>query len=129
MRKPKIKNKYNLKFKDIKKLKIKDRSKIKSPLFWRNNVVKAWCISETTIQTKEDELYSSYNDYWIGIFDEDSSRKQKIVVKCSAYGGMANYNFKEFFNYKEIEHEDDLLIQEKLLNKINYLLDNDILSL
>lgn len=33
MRNPKVKNKYNLTFSDIKKLKIKDRSKLREPLF------------------------------------------------------------------------------------------------
>lgn len=129
MRKPKVKNKYNLTFSDIKKLKIKDRSKLKEPLFWRNNVVKAWCISDTTIKNSKDSRFGTYNDYWIGIFDEDSTRKQKLVVKCSTYGGMASYNFKKFFDYSEIENEMDLEIQEKLLDKINFLIDEKILEL
>lgn len=33
MRKPKVENKYNLKPSDINKLIVKDRSKIKEPLF------------------------------------------------------------------------------------------------
>lgn len=41
MRKPKVENKYNLKPSDINKLIVKDRSKIKEPLFWRNNVINA----------------------------------------------------------------------------------------
>lgn len=45
MRKPKVENKYNLKPGDIPNLVILDRSKIRSPLFWRNDVINAWCIS------------------------------------------------------------------------------------
>lgn len=130
MRKPKIINKYNLKFSDIKNLKILDRGRICEPLFWRNNVVNAWCISETTAKTEADSRYGTYNDYWIGIYDEDApSYKGKIRVSCSAYGGMCDYNFKNFFDYSEIENELDLEIQEKLLDKANFLIDNKILGI
>ena len=128
MRKPKVKNKYNLAFSDIKKLQIKDRSKIQEPLFWRNNVVSAWCISKTTVKNSKDSRFGMYNDYWIGIFDENSTRKKKIDVKCNTYGGMATYKFKKFFDYSEIENELDLEIQEKLLAKINFLIDEGILA-
>lgn len=47
MRKPKVENKYNLKPSDINKLIVNDRSKIKEPLFWRNDVINAWCISKS----------------------------------------------------------------------------------
>lgn len=43
MRKPRVENKYNLKPADIKNLIVKDQSKIKEPLFWRNSVINA-CI-------------------------------------------------------------------------------------
>jgi len=127
MRKPKIENKYNLSFSDVKKLKIGDRSKVCEPLFWRNDVVNAWCISETTVKNSNDSRYGTYNDYWIGIYDEDSKRKRKFEVYCSASGGMLHYNFKKFFDYKEIENEIDLEIQEKLLKKINELIEQGIL--
>lgn len=124
MRKPTIKNKYNLNMKDIKNLKIKDRTKISKPLFWRNTVVRAWCISGNTIKNRKDEEYGTYNDFWIGIFDND-----KIKVDCSAYGGMCSYDFKEFFSYDEIEHEIDLEIQEKLLKTVNKLIDEGVLEI
>jgi len=44
MRKPTVKNKYNLTMAKIRKLKIVDRSKVGKPLFWRNDVIGAWCI-------------------------------------------------------------------------------------
>ena len=122
MRKPKVKNKYNLKFIDIEKLNIGDRSKICEPLFWRNNVIDAWCILENTIKTKKDREYSTYNEFWIGIYDDN-----RVKVNCSAFGGMCCYKFNDFFDYREIEHEQDLEIQEKLLEKINYLIDKKIL--
>lgn len=129
MRKPTVENKYNLKLADIKNLEVLDRSQIKGPLFWRNDVVHAWCVSENTAKTPKDHEYGAYNDYWIGIYDEDApAYKGKIRVALTSFGGMATYKFKEFFNPKEIENELDLEIQEKLLNKINYLIDNGILG-
>jgi hypothetical protein len=119
-RKPKVKNKYNLKFKDIKQLKIADRTKICEPLFWRNDVVKAWCI----IGGVGTDTYPvcDRHEYWIGIYDND-----KIKCDCSCYSGMCGYNFKEFYNPSEIECEQDLKLQEMLLDKINQLIDSGIL--
>lgn len=128
MRKPKVANKYHLTFSDIRKLEIGDRSKIKEPLFWRNDVIHAWCISETTTLTPDDSLYGTYNDYWIGIYGEDAKVK-KLRVNCSAFGGMCSYKFQRFFERKEIESEIDLEIQEKLLAKINELIDKGILMI
>lgn len=127
MREPRVKNKYNLTFADIKKLKVADRSKIKEPLFWRNNTIQGWCILESTSKNANDERYGTYNSYWLGVYDEDSKRKNKIDVKCSAFGDMCTYQFTKFFDYKDIENELDLEIQEKLLSKINYLIDEGIL--
>lgn len=130
MRKPKAENKYNLKFSDINKLKIADRSQIKEPLFWRNNIIDTWCISESTVKNSRDREFGVYNDYWIGIYDENAKAyKNKIRVACNAFGGMASYQFKNFFDYKEIENELDLEIQEKLISKVNELIDKGILSL
>lgn len=127
MRKPKVKNKYNLTMADIKKLEIGDRSKIEKPLFWRNDVISAWCVSETTVKSKNDNIYGTYNSYWIGIYDEDCKNKRKLKVDCSSDGGMCTYLFKKFFDYREIDNEIDLEIQEKLLSKINQLIDMGIL--
>lgn len=129
MWKPIVENKYNLKFADIKNLKIVDRSQICEPIFWRNNVVKAWCLSGTTAKSREDSRYGTYNSYWIRIYDEDApAYKGRIRVDCSSYGGMCGYNFKNFFDEKEIENEDDLLVQEKMLGNINGLIDRGILK-
>ena len=121
MRKPKINNKYNLTIVDIKKLQIGDRAKIKEPLFWRNNVISAWCIIETVGKFEDSE-------YWIGIYDEDApAYKGKFRFNFSTYGGMCDYKFQKFFDFSEIENEYDLEIQEKFLSKINFLIDEGIL--
>lgn len=130
MRKPKVENKYGLKPKDIQKAIIINRDKLQEEPFWRNNVINAWCLSETTAKNKKDFEFGTYNEYWIGFYDENAkSYAGKIKLSCSAYGGMCSYNFKEFFNPKEIECEIDLEIQEKLLARINWLIDNEIVKI
>ena len=130
MRKPKVENKYNLKPKDIQKAVILDYDKLHKSPFWRNDVVQAWCLSETTIKNREDDEYGCYNEYWIGFYDKDAkSYAGKIRLSCSAYGGMCSYNFKKFFDPKEIGCEIDLEIQEKLLKRINWLIDERIIEI
>lgn len=129
MRKPNVENKYNLDMSKVRKLIIADRDKIKAPLFWRNDAVKAWCISGNTIESDNDSRYGTYNEYWIGIYDENTHIKKKLKISCNSYGGMCGYNFKEFFNSKEIENEHDFKMQEGLLNTINMLIDEDILKI
>lgn len=125
MRKPKVKNKYNLTMKNINNLKVGDELKINEPLFWRNNVVSAWCISKD-IGTDADKRYGTDNSFWIGIYDEPYYGK-RFHVKCYSFGGMCGYNFKKFYDEKEIENEIDLQTQEELLDTINHLIDEGIL--
>lgn len=130
MRKPKIKNKYNLKPKDIQKAVILDYDRLQQPPFWRNDVIGAWCLSETTIKNAKDDEFCCYNEYWIGFFDQDAkSYAGKIRLDCSAYGGMCGYNFNSFFNPKDIDCEIDLEIQEKLLSRMNWLIDEEIIEI
>ena len=42
---------------------------------------------------------------------------------------MCSYNFKKFFDPKEIGCEIDLEIQEKLLKRINWLIDERIIEI
>jgi len=120
MRKAKVKNKHNLNFKDISRLEILNRTKIGEPSFWRNDAVSAWC---TTGRVGNADLCDD-TTFWIGIYDNGN-------IKCNVdcYGGMCSYNFKKFFDEKEIEREDDLLIQEKLLDAINKLIDTKVLGI
>lgn len=129
MRKPTVKNKYNLTMKDCRHLAVKDRSKICEPLFWRNNVVNAWCISGSTAKSAKEDKYCCYDEFWLGVYDEDAKvYAGKVKVEFSAYGGMCNYNFNKFYDYKKIENETDLEVQEMFLEKINMLLDEGILE-
>lgn len=129
MRKSTVENKYNLTITKIRKLHIADRSKICRPMFWRNDVINAWCISDSA-GTKKDHEFCTDNGYWIGIYDEDAKAYAgRFRFNFSTYGGMCGYKFEKFFQKKDIENENDLLIQEKFLSKINELIDIGILSL
>lgn len=127
MREPEVENKYNLTMKEIRKLKVADRSKITEKPFRRNDIIKAWCISEE-IGTKEDIRYSSNDEYWIGIYDENAGEHAgEFRCTVSAWGGMCHYNFETFFNPEEIENKNDQMVQERFLKRINWLLDEGIL--
>lgn len=130
MRKPKVKNKYNLTMATVKKLKVINKDAICEPRFWRNNVIGAWCLSGNTVKCQADEEFGTYSSFWIGIYDEDAKAYAgKVRVSFDAYGGMCSYNFKNFYDFSEIEHLIDLEIQEKFLKEINYLLDKQILAI
>ena len=92
--------------------------------------MQAWCLSDNTCKNAKDREYGCYNSYWIGFYDEDAKAYAgKIRLDCSTYGDMWSYNFKTFFNSKEIENELDLEIQEKLLSRINWLIDEKIIEI
>lgn len=127
MRKPRVENKYNLKPKDIQKAVILDYDRLHKPPFWRNEVVQAWCLSDGT---GKGYFGDWMNSYWIGVYDKDAkSYAGKIRMYCSAMEDMCHYNFKTFYNPKEIENEWDLELQEKLLERINWLIDEGIIEI
>lgn len=127
MRKPIIENKYHLKPKDIEKAIILDFDKLHQAPFWRNNVVQAWCLSGGTGKG----LYGDWiNSYWIGFYDLDAKfYAGKIRLNCNTMEDMCHYKFKRFFDYTEIENELDLELQEKLLERINWLIDEKIIEI
>ena len=130
MRQPIVENKYDINPKDIEKAIIIDYEKLKQKPFWRNNAIQAWCLSESTIKNRKDDEFGCHNEYWIGFYDDDAkSDAGKIKLRCSSYGGMCHYNFTSFFNPKEIDCEIDLEIQEKLLSRINWLIDERIIKI
>lgn len=127
MRKPKVENKYNLKPKDIQKATILDYKRLKQEPFWRNNVIGAWCLSGGA---GKGFYGNSINTYWIGFYDKDAKAcAGKIRLSCSAMEDMCNYDFKKFFDYTEIDDEVDLELQEKLLERINWLIDEKIIEI
>lgn len=127
MRKPKVLNKYNLKPKDIQKATILNYDRLQKPPFWRNDVVQAWCLSDGSGKG----FYGDWIDsYWIGFYDKNAkSHSGKIILQCSSYEDMCNYNFDTFFDYNDIDNEFDLELQEKLLDRINWLIDEGIIRI
>ena len=125
MRMPTIKNKYGLKPKDIQKAVILDYKRLKLPPFWRNEAIGAWCLSGGAGRG----LYGNNIDsYWIGFYDKDAKAYAgKIRLLCTSHEDMCSYDFKKFFDYREIETEADLELQEKLLDRINWLIDQKII--
>lgn len=117
-----IKNKYKLTPRVLETYIVGDRTEVCEPLFWRNNVINAWCISKEI----------GGDEFWIGIYDdiiynEDSLPVGQFRFDFYSYGGMCKYEFKKFFNLSEIENEDDLRIQEAFIEKINLLIDKGII--
>ena len=126
MRKPKVENKYNLTMKKIKKLKVGDEPRIKEPLFWRNNVINASCCTLERLGLIKIYSTALITGFWIGIYDKPYYNS-RIRVYCNCLGGMSTYKFNKFFRFEDIEHENDLKVQEDLLKTVNNLIDEGTL--
>lgn len=121
-RKPEVENRYNLTYSKVEKLKVGNRKLVCPPLFFWNASISAWCIYEAS-----DKQYRE-NTFWIGIFTEDAPEYPgEFRFGFSGFSGIATYKFEEFFEPSRIYDEYELIIQEKFLKKINYLLDLGIL--
>ena len=115
MRKPKIENKYNIRPEDLNRAEVIDRDRITRAPFWRNDLIKAWCLSE----------------YWICFYDVDAptAKAGKVTSECSSYGGECTYKFKDFYKMKDIDNDTDLRLQELFLEQINWLIDSRIIKI
>jgi hypothetical protein len=128
-RQPTVENKYHLRPKDIKKAKVINPEKLHQKPFWRNDVVQAWCVSGVVGNNKDIE-FGTESEYWIGFYDKNAkSHAGKVELSCTVYGGMCGYEFDKFYNPNDIDNEDDLLLQERLLKRINWMLDEGIISI
>lgn len=129
MRAPKIENKYNPNVKSVYNLQVADRSKIGATrlsemTFGAYGVYRAAWGTDTDKQTGTDATY------WIGIFDEDAPFfTGGFEFQIDLPDGRNKYGFAGFYIPEEIENENDLLIQEMFLEKLNWLLDTGILKM
>ena len=114
-------NRYNLKPNDILKAKVIDPEKLKQEPFWRNEQIKAWCLSGGVGNGTYSGCDSSY---WIGFYDDG-----KIDYNMTCMEDMCGYNIEEFFNLSDIENEYDETIQIKYLKKLNWLIDEEIIEI
>lgn len=125
-RKPRIENKYNLKPSDIRKMSVIDRDRLQEKPFWRNDVIHAWCLSDSA----GNGYFDAMNEYWIGFYDEDApAYAGKTRFSVSTYEGMCSYKFNTFYKPSDIDNLADLEIQEKLLDRMNWLLDEGIVKI
>lgn len=70
------------------------------------------------------------DSYWIGFYDSDAKAyARKIRLDCTSHEDMCSYRFNSFFDYSEIKDEVDLELQEKLLDIINWLIDEGIIKI
>lgn len=118
-------NKYNLKPTDIRKLVIVDWDKLKT-CTWKNNAKKngTWyCHLEGC--NLEKQQYDEEDEFWIGFREEDN----KIDYHFSCYGGMCNYKFNTFYDFKEIENRFDAGIHINTIKWLNKMIDDGILAL
>lgn len=114
------KNKYNLKFSDLAKLKVLDKKEFKKHS-WRNKQIKAWCITRDIVANPKD-AYGTYDDgFFFGVYDDGH-----IETNCTSYGGMCWYKFEDF--YTDTENVVDKRLHSEILRIINNLIDLDILA-
>lgn len=118
-------NVHGLTLKNIKKLLVNRDLVNKDSGFWRNNVVKAWCISG---QCGIDSYpICDADEYWLGVYDKSNKDgSAKIDVHFSAFSGMCSYTFDKFFDPAEIETEDDYKIQTMFIKRMNDLIDKGV---
>lgn len=117
-------NKYNLKVKDIPKLKILDWGRLKKKT-WLNKAMLSgtwWCHLEGC--HKEGQPYDDEDEFWIG-FNEDNN---KIDYSFISYGGMCGYKFSEFYKSKDITNKFDMMVQVNTIRWLNMMIDEGILG-
>lgn len=115
-------NKYNLKPKDIKKLKVLNWDKLKEKTWFNQAMNKpCWCHIE---HSSTIAWYDYEDEFWIGFYENG-----KVDFNFSSREGMCGYNFDTFYNIADIENKDDMEIQVKAITWINELIDENIIAL
>jgi hypothetical protein len=110
-----VENPYNLTYDKIGTLVLKDRTLVKSPLFWRNDNNSLWCYS--------NPIADGEAEFWIRIMDND-----EVVIHCSTDGLLKHYKFDKFLDLKHIDNVYEFMLQEELLATLNAFIDNGILG-
>lgn len=114
------KNKYDLKFSDLAKLKVLNKKEFKK-YSWRNKLIKAWCITLNIVANPKDSYGTYDDDFFFGVYDDGH-----IETYCTSYGGMCGYKFENF--YTDIENIVDAKLHSEILRVINNLIDLGILA-
>lgn len=130
MIKPRTENKYNIKPKDLENMIVLDKDRISQNPFTRNDSTQSWDLSGGVGYAS---AYCEYGDdffkdwcitYRISFFDNG-----KIELACTShYDETPNYTFETFFNNEEIEDMLEFEIQDLVLEKSNWLIDENIIG-
>lgn len=123
MRKPRVKNYYNLSVADVKRLRVGDRSGIDKSRLKRDADAEAWFASE---ESRTAEGGCAYR-YWLRIYDE-GAREYSGKFRFSFAGPEGGrLVFKKFYNPRELADEAELEVQERFLDCLNQLIDDGVL--
>lgn len=125
IKKKKAENRYNLKPKSLKKLKVLDWERFKQNC-WLNIAIDGknnpwWCHTEGS---DGGGFYDDADEFWIGVRESDG----KVRYHFTAGEGMLRYQFDEFYNPEEIENQWDLNVQVNALKWLNKMIDEEILG-
>lgn len=120
-----VPNKYDIKPKDITKLKVLNWEKLKKHTRYNKAMEKTgkwYCHLEGS---NGGGFYDNEDEFWIG-FNENNG---KVRYDFSSREGMCHYNFDEFYKADGIENKWDLNVQINAMRYLNMLLDEKIVEL
>ena len=120
-----VPNKYNIKPKDITKLKVLDWDKLKKVTHYNKAMKKTgewYCHLEGS---NGGGLYDDEDEFWIGFNENDG----KVRYDFYSREGMCHYHFDEFYKADGIENKWDLNVQVNAMRYLNMLLDEGIVNL
>lgn len=120
MRKPVIKNKYNLEIADVNKAIVIKPDALKEEPFWRNDQLNCYTVSQVIGNAE----FGDEHEFYIQFYDDGH-----VELKIYCFSGMSKYTPKHFYDQNEIECDQDLRIQELLLAQLNWLLDNKVIKI
>ena len=119
-------NKYNLKVKDIKRLKILDWARLKSETFYNQAMLSGtWWCKLIGCQDPNSGKYDDENEFWFGVNEQNN----KIDYHFSSFGGMCGYEFKKFYDMKDISNKYDMNVQVNTIRWLNEMIDEGILGM
>lgn len=115
-------NRYNITPESIKRLRVLNWDKLKQ-IMWFNKATTPhrWC--RLIGCQKDGEKYDDWDEFWIGIAENGN-----IDYHFTCYEGMCSYNFKEFYDLKDIEDKYDMQIQVNVIKWLNEMVDEEIIG-
>lgn len=115
--------KYFTKPEDLKHLVVLDPERVHQRPFWRNDVVRAWCLSGSA-GSDQDFEFGCESSYWLGIYDDG-----RVDFHMDTYGGMCSYHPEYFLDADSISNQNDRDVQIAVINAVNQLIDDGVLDI